>query len=110
MTDDSILTRFDFLAQSGELLRGPRQENYGDAIVNISRFAVMMSVVVNTQVTPIQAALTLVSLKLSRLASPTISLASAVDSIVDAIAYLAIAGEFLAVATPKSSEVNDGGG
>ena len=104
MKTQSGLTRYDFLADAGELLRGQREADYGDARINISRYAVMMSIVLNAEITPVQAALSLVSLKLSRLASPTISFEAAVDSILDAISYLAIAGELLAV---ENSEANN---
>jgi len=108
MTDGPILTRFDFLADAGELLRGPRERDYGDAITNITKMAVVMSVMFNTEITPIQAALSMVSLKLSRLSSPSISVEAAVDSIHDAIGYLAIAGELMAVTQSTKANNNVG--
>jgi hypothetical protein len=82
------MRRDDFLDMAAELINGQRQANYGEAKVNFSRLALRMSQHINKNITSWQAALILVELKMARLANGYHE-----DSIVDAIGYLALAGE-----------------
>jgi hypothetical protein len=82
------MRRDDFLDTAAELINGERQANYGEAAVNFSRLALRMSQHINKNISSWQAALILVELKMARLANGYHE-----DSIVDAIGYLALAGE-----------------
>ena len=73
------------LEQASSLINGPRQEAYGSPHENFERLEVRISQIVKAPVTKLQAAQILVELKLSRLAHSPHE-----DSVIDAIAYLAL--------------------
>jgi hypothetical protein len=73
------------LEQASGLINGPRQEAYGSPHENFERLAIRISQIVKAPVTKRQAAQIMVDLKLSRLAH-----SHHVDSVIDAIAYLAL--------------------
>jgi len=73
------------LEQASSLINGPRQEAYGPPSEYFERLAVRISQIVKAPVTKRQAAQILVELKLSRLTHSHQD-----DSVIDAIAYLAL--------------------
>jgi len=73
------------LEQASTLINGPRQEAYGSPHTNFDRFAQRISQIVKAPITKQQAAQIMVELKLARLANSHHE-----DSIIDAIAYLAL--------------------
>ena len=73
------------LEQASSLINGPRQEAYGSPHENFERLAVRISQIIKAPVTKRQAAQILVELKLARLANGYQE-----DSVIDAIAYLAL--------------------
>ena len=73
------------LDQASSLINGPRQEAYGSPHENFERLAVRISQIIKAPVTKRQAAQILVELKLARLANGYQE-----DSVIDAIAYLAL--------------------
>ena len=73
------------LEQASSLINGPRQEAYGHPRENFQRLADRISQITNTKITKRQAAQIMVELKLARLANGYHE-----DSVVDAIAYLAL--------------------
>lgn len=73
------------LDQASSLINGPRQEAYGSPHENFERLAIRISQIIKAPVTKRQAAQILVELKLSRLANGYQE-----DSVIDAIAYLAL--------------------
>jgi hypothetical protein len=73
------------LEQASSLINGPRQEAYGSPSENFERLAIRISQIVKVPITKRQAAQMLVELKLSRLANGYQE-----DSVIDAIAYLAL--------------------
>ena len=87
------MNRLDYLRKAGEISTGPRQIDYGPPEVNFANMSVGMSTVVGRIVEPWRAALVMASVKIARLASETISEDAARDQLIDATAYLAIAGE-----------------
>lgn len=76
------------LSHASQLVNGPRQDAYGHPRLNFSRLSERFSQHVGAEVEPWQAALMLAELKLARLANGYHS-----DSVVDAIAYLALIEE-----------------
>lgn len=73
------------LEQASSLINGPRQEAYGSPSENFERLAVRISQIVKTPINKRQAAQIMVELKLARLAHSHHE-----DSVIDAIAYLAL--------------------
>jgi hypothetical protein len=73
------------LEQASSLINGPRQEAYGSPSENFDRLAVRISQILKVPITKRQAAQIMVELKLARLAH-----GYHYDSVVDAIAYLAL--------------------
>ena len=73
------------LEQASSLINGPRQDAYGSPSENFERLAVRISQILNVPITKRQAAQIMVELKLARLAH-----GYDYDSVVDAIAYLAL--------------------
>ena len=73
------------LDQASSLINGPRQEASGSPSENFERLAVRISQIIKAPVTKRQTAQILVELKLSRLANGYQE-----DSVIDAIAYLAL--------------------
>ena len=73
------------LEQASSLINGPRQEAYGSPHENFERLAIRISQIIKAPVTKRQAAQILVELKLARLANGYQE-----DSVIDAIAYLAL--------------------
>lgn len=71
--------------QAMQLINGPRQEAYGPPAENFQRLADRISQITKQPITKIQAAQIMVELKLARLANGYHE-----DSIIDAIAYLAL--------------------
>ena len=73
------------LEQASSLINGPRQEAYGSPHENFERLAVRISQITEQPITKRQAAQILVEVKLARLANGYHE-----DSVIDAIAYLAL--------------------
>lgn len=73
------------LETAAELINGPRQEAYGSPHENFQRLADRMTQITGTKITKVQAAQIMAELKLARLANGFHE-----DSIIDAIAYLAL--------------------
>lgn len=73
------------LDQASSLINGPRQEAYGSPHENFERLAVRISQITEQPITKRQAAQIMVELKLARLANGYHE-----DSVIDAIAYLAL--------------------
>lgn len=71
--------------QAMNLINGPRQTAYGDPRENFQRLAERISQITDQPITMLQAGQIMVELKLARLANGYHE-----DSIVDAIAYLAL--------------------
>lgn len=81
--------RHAILKTAGELIDGERARDYGDATEMHRRIAVGWSEILGVDVKPHEAALCMAWLKISRLVeTPDHS-----DSYVDAVAYMALAGE-----------------
>lgn len=78
------------LDEAAALINGPRQEAYGHPRENFTRLAERMTQVVGKDVSAYQAAQILAELKLARLANGFQR-----DSVVDAIAYLALMMELV---------------
>ena len=76
------------LSHASELINGPRQQSYGHPSENFSRLAERVKQHVGVDVEPWRVALLLAELKMARLANGYHA-----DSVVDAVAYLALAGE-----------------
>ena len=83
------MKRGDILRDADILTHGPRDDIYGDVITNHERISRLWSVVLETEITPAQAALCMALVKVARL----IQTPDHIDSFVDGAAYLAIAGE-----------------
>lgn len=83
------MNRTDILAVAKELTNGERDAVYGDPTTNHRRIAALFSVVLETEVTPAQAALLMAMVKVARL----IQTPDHLDSFIDGAAYFAIAGE-----------------
>jgi len=73
------------LEQASSLINGPRQAAYGSPHENFERLAVRISQITEQPITKRQAAQIMVELKLARLANGYHE-----DSVIDAIAYLAL--------------------
>ena len=73
------------LKQASSLINGPRQEAYGSPHENFERTAVRISQIVKVPINKRQVAQIMVELKLARLAHSVHE-----DSVIDAIAYLAL--------------------
>lgn len=73
------------LEQASSLINGPRQAAYGSPHENFERLAVRISQITEQPITKRQAAQILVEVKLARLAHGYHE-----DSVIDAIAYLAL--------------------
>jgi len=73
------------LDQASALINGPRQDAYGSPHDNFQRLADRMTQITRTNITKVQAAQIMAELKLARLANGYHE-----DSIIDAIAYLAL--------------------
>ena len=83
------MNRADILTEANRLTHGPRDGLYGTPRTNHERIAGLWSVILETEVTPAQAALCMAALKIARaIASPGEG-----DHYIDGAAYLAIAGE-----------------
>lgn len=82
------MRRNNFLDMASDLINGERQANYGEPNVNFSRLAERIGQHIKKDIHSWEAALILVELKMARLANGYHE-----DSIVDAIGYLALAGE-----------------
>lgn len=78
------------LDEAAALINGPRQEAYGHPRENFARLAQRMTQVIGKDVPPHQAAQILAELKLARLTNGFQR-----DSVVDAIAYLALMMELI---------------
>ena len=76
------------LSHASNLLHGDRQSDYGSPAVNFGRLSERFTQHLGAEVKPWQAALLLAELKLARLANGYHA-----DSVVDAIAYLALVEE-----------------
>lgn len=83
------LDRDKILDAASDLINGQRAKDYGDAFEMHRRIAAGWSEIVGVNVTPAQAALCLVWLKIARLVETPDHL----DSFVDLVAYGALAGE-----------------
>lgn len=73
------------LEQASSLINGPRQAAYGSPHKNFERLAIRISQITEQPITKRQAAQIMVELKLARLANGYHE-----DSVIDAIAYLAL--------------------
>jgi len=80
--------RTQIALQAIELINGPRQDAYGPPDLNMARLAQRWSQRLGIEVSPVDAAIMLVELKLSRLMH-----SDSADGFRDAIGYIAIAAE-----------------
>ena len=78
-----------FLMEAAGLINGARRHEYGDSNASFSRIAAGWSQLLGTEVTPVQAALCMAWLKMSRLTSSP----HHHDSYADAVGYIALAEE-----------------
>jgi hypothetical protein len=83
------MNRGEILAQADRLTHGDRNKNYGSPLTNHTRIAKLWSVWLETEITPAQAAMCLVLVKVARL----IETPDHLDSFIDGAAYFSIAGE-----------------
>jgi hypothetical protein len=73
------------LKEAFEILNGSRDADYGDAVMNFEKIADIASAILGYEITPVEAVVTLISLKLSREMYKHKR-----DNIVDCQAYLEI--------------------
>ena len=97
------MNRLDYLREAGELITGDRERDYGPPSENFRNIAQGVSIILGATVSAFRVALFMAWVKLARLSSRTISREAIRDSILDAIAYLALAGELF----EKSEESNE---
>lgn len=84
------MNKQDIIKNALKLASKDRQADYGDAYLNHCRIAVLWSVILETEVTPQQVALCMAQVKMSRLVHDD----THIDSYIDAVAYLSMAGQF----------------
>ena len=77
------------LIEAANLINGERSKDYGPIMLNHRRIAAGWEVILGVGVTPHQVAMCMAWLKIARL----IHSDNHLDSYVDAVAYMAIAGE-----------------
>ena len=83
--------RAEYAYKAIELSTGVRNDSWGDPSIQHARIALAWSAILNREVTAQQVALCMAAMKLVRAAgNPDI-----VDSYIDAIAYVGIAGEII---------------
>jgi CRP-like cAMP-binding protein len=82
-----------FLKTAGDMINGPRADDYGPALINHERIATIWSVILRRKllhtITPAEVTAMMVGLKLARLAEDM----NQDDSWVDIIGYAALGGE-----------------
>ena len=78
----------NILDQAKELVKGDRQEEYGDKLTNHENIAALWSIFLRKKLTPHDVAMCMALVKVARLMH-----AHKPDSYVDLAAYAAIAGE-----------------
>jgi len=83
------MTRDEILDTAKSTINGDRQEDYGDAADNFDRIATGWSVILGTDVTPVQVALCMDWVKTARL----IQSPDHADSWIDKAGYSALGGE-----------------
>lgn len=81
--------RARILAESEQLINGDRAKDYGDPATNFGRLAALWAPILGVDVTPVQVALCLTQLKISRL----INTPTHRDSYLDAAGYIGLAAE-----------------
>ena len=81
--------RSDLIKQADELINGDRHQNYGDASENFSRIASLWSSYLGHEIKIHDVGILMALLKISRISYDQ----TAKDSYVDAIGYVALAGE-----------------
>ena len=81
--------RSDLIKQADELINGDRHQNYGDASENFSRIASLWSSYLGHEIKMHDVGIMMALLKISRISYDQ----TAKDSYVDAIGYVALAGE-----------------
>jgi len=84
--------RSDLIKQADELINGDRHQNYGDASENFSRIASLWSSYLGHEIKMHDVGIMMALLKISRISYDQ----TAKDSYVDAIGYVALAGELSA--------------
>ena len=84
------MKRYAVLADAGMKINGDRARDYGDALENHTRIALMWGAILGREITPSQVAVMMIALKISRLANQPEHL----DSWVDVCGYAALGGEF----------------
>ena len=83
------MNRTDILETAISLTNGARDNTYGDPFANHTKLAALITAFLGFQISPMQAAVILVLVKIARMSvSPLHN-----DNYVDAAAYVAIAGE-----------------
>lgn len=83
------MKRDEILDEAKDLVSGDRHDDYGDAAVNFARIAQGWSVILGTDVTPVQVALCMDWVKTARL----IQSPDHADSWIDKAGYSALGGE-----------------
>jgi len=83
------MKRDEILDEAKDLVSGDRHDDYGDAVVNFDRIATGWSVILGTDVTPVQVALCMDWVKTARL----IQSPDHADSWVDKAGYSALGAE-----------------
>jgi len=84
-----LFDRSDLIKQADELINGDRHQNYGDASENFSRIASLWSSYLGHEIKMHDVGIMMALLKISRISYDQ----TAKDSYVDAIGYVALAGE-----------------
>jgi len=78
----------NILQEAKELVKGDRQEEYGDKLINHENIAALWSIFLRKKITPHDAAMCMALVKVARLMH-----ARKQDSYIDLAAYAAIAAE-----------------
>lgn len=94
------MTRDEILDKAAELINGERAKDYGPARKNHEDIAAGWSIIFGTQVNATQVARAMAWLKICRLSKTETHL----DSYIDAVAYMALAGEMATELPPANVE------
>mgnify|MGYP001215684514 CR=1 FL=1 len=85
------VTARSILSSAADMVTGDRQDDYGDARTSFTRIAALWSPILGVQVTPLQVALCMAGLKISR----AVSSPEKMDTFIDLAGYAALAGEIV---------------
>ena len=94
------MTRDEILDKAGDLINGQRAKDYGPARKNHEDIAAGWSIIFGTNVNATQVARAMAWLKICRLSKSEDHL----DSYIDAVAYMALAGEMATEVKPETVE------